>query len=136
MAQGIYASSAQMQLFAGDTNIATWSSIDNTGAYNDAAVQQALNWADAQINAAFAGSNYAVPLTNASVNGMVNQWGIVLATWYIYSKRGLIDTDKDGNRYTAQEQKVRAEMRFMVASTSRMPDAARRWPTQTAPACY
>lgn len=81
----------------GTKNIINWSNLENTtSSANTAAVQEAIDWADAQVYAQFNGSGYIVPLEVGPYSeAMVRAWLTSLAAWQLYTGRGLRDTDID-----------------------------------------
>jgi phage gp36-like protein len=129
-ASGQYASQSDIESQFGTSNVRVWSQLDNSVTTADETrIQQALDFADARIISTFAGyGNYVTPLAPLGSDvTLVTRWAAVLAGAWLYQSRGLRDDDSNKDhvsRLLAQMMRYRASEKL---------NAARRWPTATAP---
>jgi len=132
-----YAAQSDIEDIFGVTNVATWSQLDPTqppGTPDTERIQRALDFACSKIESFFRNyGNYTTPLTpqNDDVN-LVTRWAATLAGVWLYESRGQRDDNPPGNKFTAMAKQVMAEM-GPYRSSEKL-DAARRWPSPTAPA--
>jgi len=136
-ATGRYAAQADVESQFGVENVRVWSQLDNTQTVADVSrIQQSLNYADAKIISTFAGyGNYVTPLAPLGTDvTLVQHWAAIVAGAWLYRSRGLRDTDAAGDHISRLLSDVEAEMLRYRASQKL--NAARRWPTATAPVGY
>jgi phage gp36-like protein len=136
-AAGRYAQQSDVESQFGIQNIRVWSQLDNSQAFADVSrIQQALDLADAKIISTFAGyGNYVTPLSPiGSDAAIVTHWAAVISGAWLYQSRGLRDNDAQGDHVARLAAEVEAEM-LRYRSAEKL-NAARRWPTATAPTGY
>jgi hypothetical protein len=76
-------------------------------------VQDAFNWAADEVESSLRGGILAVPLSfSGGIPPVVTEWNNVLAYWYLYSSRGLEESDKVGNRLKKMVNEVYLDIRF------------------------
>lgn len=133
---GYYAALQDLYDLFGPVNIATWSSMDGTGALDTTKVQAALDYADSVINGFFADGPFIVPLTftGAFTFSLAKHWSAVLAGAgpRLYGDRGQAD-EGTKNQYATMIAGVMSQMAMYKGGALRLP-AQRRWPTPNAPA--
>lgn len=128
-----YAAQSDVENIFGPENVAVWSDMSNAGTVNTARVQLGLDNADAEIDGFFRDGPFAVPLSLASESVvMVRRWAAVFAGVWLYQNRGQWDEDKQGNNYSQMRTDVVAEMAAYKGGSLHL-DAARRWPSPSAP---
>jgi phage gp36-like protein len=134
---GRYAQQSDVESQFGVNNVRIWSQLDNTQTVADVSrIQQALNFADAKIISTFANyGNYVTPLAPLGTDAaMVTRWAAVISGAWLYQSRGLRDNDSEGDHVARLAAAVEAEM-LRYRSAEKL-NAARRWPTSTAPTGY
>ena len=140
--QGIFASQSDIEDQFGAVNVAIWSNLDNVATSGGAPtanaqrIQAALDWGDATINDTFLVlGNYTTPLSPEGTAAVLcRRWAAILAGSWLYLSRGLRDGDQQGNHLKTMQDQVMAAMK-QHRSHEKL-DAARRWPTATAPVGY
>jgi phage gp36-like protein len=133
-AAGIYATQDDVESQFGITNVQVWSQLDNSQTIPDTGrIQTALDYADGKIISTFAGyGNYATPLAPLGSDvALVTRWAAIIAGAWLYQSRGLRDADATGDHISKLLADVDAQM-FRYRSSEKL-NAARRWPTATAP---
>jgi len=136
-ASGRYAQQSDVESQFGIDNVRVWSQLDNMQTSADVSrIQSALNFADAKIINTFAGyGNYLTPLTPMGTDAaIVTHWAAVIGGAWLYQSRGLRDNDAQGDHIARLAAEVEAEM-LRYRSAEKL-NAARRWPTATAPTGY
>jgi phage gp36-like protein len=131
---GRYASQSDVESQFGVNNVRVWSQLDNSVTTADESrIQQALNFADARIISTFANfGNYVTPLAPLGTDAaLVTRWAAVIAGAWLYQSRGLRDDDSQKDHVSLLLSDVVAQM--MRYRASEKLNAARRWPTATAP---
>ena len=132
-----YATQSDLEDLFGPANIAAWSRFETgtpTGATDTARVATALAYADSEINAAFTGGPYALPLVCTICKPVVSHWAAVIAGVWLYGSRASLSyVDYTGNRYNALRNAVYQDMHAYKAGVKRL-DAMLRFPHATAPA--
>lgn len=134
---GRYAQQCDVESQFGVNNVRIWSQLDNAQTAADISrIQQALNFADAKIISTFANfGNYVTPLAPLGTDAaIVTHWAAVISGAWLYQSRGLRDNDAQGDHIAKLAAEVEAEM-FRYRSSEKL-NAARRWPTATAPVGY
>lgn len=111
----------------GTVNVATWSDLDSNETPDTAdatRVAAAIVYAEAVINDKLRGRQYALPLVSSAgtTPSVIVQIAATLAGVWLYAGRG-IGEDEQGERMTAAEEKVIAELE-QYASGQRVLDAA------------
>jgi hypothetical protein len=136
-AQGRYAVQSDVESQFGVDNVAAWSQLNSSITTADIGrIQTSLDYADARIINAFLNfGNYATPLAPLGTDvALVTRWAAVIAGAWLYQSRGL-RTDNAVNTYVSQLlAAVEAAMQNYRAGEKL--NAARRWPTTTAPVGY
>lgn len=90
-----YCTKTDLDNFWGSQNIIDWSNVNNTSSSaNTTRINQAISWADEQINNRLRLSRYVVPF--ATVPEHIKHISVRLAGAWLYEARGYIDTDEDG----------------------------------------
>jgi phage gp36-like protein len=136
-AVGRYAQQSDVETQFGIDNVRVWSQLDNAQSVADVSrIQQALNFADAKIINTFANyGNYVTPLAPLGTDAaIVTRWAAVISGAWLYQSRGLRDNDSEGDHIARLAQQVEAEM--LGYRSAEKFNAARRWPTATAPTGY
>jgi hypothetical protein len=141
-AQGQFATQGDIEDQFGITNVAVWSNLDNnqtnaqTPTANVSRIQAALQWADAKIiNLFFTQGNYTTPIVPLGTDViLLKRWDAILAGTWLYLSRGLRDDDAQGNHLKKLQDETIAEI--MSHRGKEKLNAARRWPTSTAPVGY
>ena len=134
---GRYAAQSDVESQFGVNNVRVWSQLDNTlTTADETRIQQALDFADARIISTFAGfGNYVTPLSPLGTDAaLVTRWAAVLAGAWLYQSRGLRDDDSQKDHVSLLLSDVVAQM-MKYRATEKL-NAARRWPTATAPVGY
>jgi phage gp36-like protein len=110
---GRYTTAALLRRRFGTRNVLAWSDTEGTGTEDTTAVQEAIDHAEDVLDAEFNGSVYAVPFTatGAALPKTVVNWATELAGYWLYTKRGLEDGDKKGDKLTAMYGRVMGEIR-------------------------
>ena len=135
-----YAAQSDIEAVFGPAEVAAWTFYLQAGGTGTAApadpgrITAALAYADAEVDGAFAGGPYAVPLqASAAAARTVAQWAAVIAGCYLYGSRASVSyVDYAGNRYLALRASVYADMHKVRAGVKRL-DAARRFPQPSGP---
>jgi phage gp36-like protein len=133
-AAGRYATQEDIESQFGVSNVTAWSQLDNTQTTADTGrIQTALDYADGKIISTFAGyGNYATPLAPLGSDVvLVTRWAAIIAGAWLYQSRGLRDADATGDHISNLLADVDAQM-LRYRSSEKL-NAARRWPTATAP---
>jgi hypothetical protein len=133
-AVGRYAAQTDVESQFGITNVQVWSQLDNSLTTADfGRIQSALNYADARIISAFINfGNYVTPLSPQGADiALVTRWAAIFAGAWLYQSRGLRDADPQGD-HIARLQAATDEEMLRYRSGEKL-NAARRWPTATAP---
>jgi phage gp36-like protein len=136
-ASGRYAAQSDIESQFGIDNVRVWSQLDNSQTTADVSrIQQALNFADGKIISAFANfGNYVTPLVPIGTDAViVTRWAAVIAGAWLYQSRGLRDENAEGDHISQLQSQVEAEM-LRYRGNEKL-NAARRWPTATAPVAY
>jgi phage gp36-like protein len=136
-AAGLYAAQADVESQFGIDNVRVWSQLDNSQAIADVSrIQDALNYADGKIISTFANfGNYVTPLAPIGTDAdLVKRWAAVIAGAWLYQSRGMRDDDSQGDHVAQLLSQVDAEM-LRYRGNEKL-NAARRWPTATAPVGY
>ena len=136
-AVGRYAQQSDIESQFGVSNVRIWSQLDNAQTTADVSrIQQALNFADARIISTFSNyGNYLTPLAPLGTDAaIVTRWAAVISGTWLYQSRGLRDSDSQGDHMAKLAAEVEAEM-LRYRSGEKL-NAARRWPTATAPVGY
>ena len=134
----LYAQQADMISRYGTGNIQNWSDLDGAGAINTGRLQESLEHADAEINQALRGGGYAIPLVfqDTYAAEYVKHIATTIAGYWLYTSRGLLDTDPQGNKLKGDEQQARGTLAGLRAGWPRLA-CQRRWaPNPTAPGCF
>jgi phage gp36-like protein len=134
---GRYAQQSDIESQFGTNNVRVWSQLDNAQSIADVSrIQQALNFADAKIVSTFANyGNYVTPLAPIGTDAaIVTRWAAVISGAWLYQSRGLRDSDTEGDHVARLAAAVEEEM-LRYRSAEKL-NAARRWPTATAPTGY
>ncbi len=137
--RGQFAAQTDIEDQFGKVNVATWSQLDNALAPGTLPVAdanrilRALQWADAKIIHAFAQyGNYQTPFAPGGNDALlVTRWAAILSGTWLYLSRGLRDGDVLGNHLKKMQDDTLNEIARSRGSEKL--DAARRWPTSTAP---
>jgi phage gp36-like protein len=111
---GRYTDTATLRRRFGTCNINKWSNSEGGDSADDNAIEDAIRWAEDDIDARFAGSPYTIPFaaSGAALPRTLKDWANVLAGWYLYTKRGLEeDKSKTGGKLQALKDAAEAEMR-------------------------
>ncbi len=133
-ASGLYAAQSDIEAQFGCDNVRIWSQLDNSQTSADVTrIQQALDYGDSRIISAFYNfGNYVTPLAPQGTDiDLVCRWAAVIAGAWLYQSRGLRDEDPHGDHISHLQDQVEQEMRHYRAAEKL--NAARRWPTSTAP---
>ena len=91
-----YAQTCDLNTRFGASNITAWSNLDNTSSNPDTnRIAAALGWASEYIDNRLRRSKYLTPLASNSGSPLlqVTDWAAVLAGWWLYTSRGMRDTD-------------------------------------------
>ena len=135
-----YAQQSDVEAIFGPANVAGWSVYEASGATPDGPanpyrVAAALDYADAEVNAFFAGGPYAVPLSVASAaRPTVAYWAAVIAGCWLSGCRAAASyVDFAGDRYLAVKAAVYADMQLYKAGVKRLDAARRTQPTAPTP---
>lgn len=113
---GTYIGKADLDSEFGESNIITWSNKENTAdAADEAAIQDAIDFAEEYIENRFHNSKYAVPfVAKSGTLHTVKHWCVRLAGWKLYTARGMRDDDED-NKLAAIKEEVDAEISSTLA---------------------
>lgn len=125
---GYYASQTDLEAYFGTTMIAEWANVDGqTGPANSAMVVAALLYADAKINAFFAGSKYIVPMVTGAISKpLVTAWAVMIAGERLYHNRGQQTENAKDNQYTNGLDRVMSDMgEVRRSSSNQLVDALR-----------
>jgi len=136
-AAGRYAAQADVESQFGIDNVRAWSQLDNSQTTADVSrIQDALNFADGKVISTFENfGNYATPLAPfGSDIYLVRRWAAVIAGAWLYQSRGMRDDDSQGDHIAQLLSQVDSEMSRYRGNEKL--NAARRWPTATAPVGY
>jgi phage gp36-like protein len=117
----------------GQQNIATWSDTNGQGFANEQRIQAALTWAQQYINGRFYGAGLWSAQQSANMalgafgQTLANEWTCVLAGYWLYTSRGLVDKEMEGKIAPAYH---RALNEIELNAWSRLGgwDAPERWP--------
>ena len=133
-----YAIQSDIEAVFGPAAVAAWTFYVEPGGTVAAAdptrVAAALAYADAEVDGAFAGGPYAVPLqATAAAAPTVAQWAAVIAGCYLYGSRATVSyVDYAGGRFVALRAAVYADMHKYRAGVKRLA-AALRVPQPSSP---
>ncbi len=133
-----YAAQSDIEAVFGVAEVAAWTFYLQPGGTTAPAdpgrVAAALAYADAEVDGAFAGGPYAVPLqASAAAAPTVAQWAAVIAGCYLYGSRATVSyVDYAGSRFLALRATVYADMHKYRAGVKRLA-ATPRVPQPTAP---
>ena len=133
-----YATQANLTAKWGSSNILKWSDLDGTNVLDANRCAAALAWADAEINSRLTGGQYAVPLQamDPYTTLIVQDWSATLAGWWLYTSRGLLDKDEQGDKLTSQKKAVEDGLNAARSGARRLA-ATRRWaPNPTGPGAF
>jgi hypothetical protein len=133
-----YCTLTDLQTRYGVRNILAWSDVDNAGATNMTNVAAALAHADAEINVAMTGGGYAIPIVALAdyVTSYINDIAVPIAAAWLYSNRGLLDTDPQGAKLFEDRDRALATLVRLKRGSPRL-QAQRRWsPNPTGPGCF
>lgn len=93
----------------GSQNITTVSNKDNTSDEADYdSIQDALDYADSEIDRVMRGGVYAIPLANdgGDITPDIQEWAMVIAYEHLYNSRGLKEDDRTGQSLMKLRQEV------------------------------
>lgn len=104
-----YCTSSDIQDLIGEDNLAAWSQLDpDVATADDTRITRAITWADAFIDARLRGGRYALPITSnaGGVETLVMDCSRRLAAHWLYSSRGTVDNDDQGDRMTEHKDEA------------------------------
>src|ERR1700722_17670294 len=136
-AAGRYAAQSDVESQFGIDNVRVWSQLDNSQTTADVSrIQQSLDFADGKIISTFANfGNYVTPLAPIGTDAaLVTRWAAVIAGAWLYQSRGLRDENSEGGHIAQLQLQVETEM-LRYRGGEKL-NAARRWPSATAPVGY
>lgn len=129
-----YCTQANVETWFHSNNVLKWSQMGNDSASIDSdKVTACLEEADRLIDDHFRGGPFTVPLP---VDDTTTHWAVILAAVAMYSARGLLDEDSEGNKLTVLRDEVMEEMRMTRVSPMRQSDWPRNGVQPSAPFGY
>lgn len=121
-----YATKSDIENIFGTANVLRWSNLSTNATTADAdRIGLAIAVAEGQINDAFRGSRYAVPLRGtAGLPAAVRDWAAKLAGVWLYESRGFKDgaaaEDDDKNRVRRHRTDAMTDMRAYLCGARQL----------------
>jgi len=134
---GYYTTLQEMYNIFGVQNIIVFSDMNNTDPLNSTLdtirVYNALEYADNEINMILLDGPYTIPLSLSPITSSTMRYiAAIFAGEWLYRSRGIREESVEGNKYLREVKESRRKLQLIKGGMYRI-DAARRWPTPSAP---
>ena len=117
---GSYIAQSDIENIFGTDNVAKWSQLDNDLATADTSrIALAITYAGETVEDKFRNSRYAIPFTG-TISQKIKEWCAKIAGIWLYSNRGMRDTNAEGDKFQDMKDDVEKEMDLYVAGVRRL----------------